>query len=267
MAQERLQKIIAKAGIASRRSAEKYITDGRVQINGTIITELGTKADPDRDEIFVEGHGIISAQSKVYLAVYKPPKVMSTTKDPEGRQTLTDLIQASRASGPRQFEGELPRIFAVGRLDWDSEGLVLMTNDGDLANRLIKPQYHVPRVYAVKVRGKPDSKSLDRLRQGVRLRNDDGSWSAKTIPAEVQITKESKSNTWLELTLFEGKNHQVKRMCESIGHPMSRLIRINFGGVPLEPLMMGGWRFLTSAEVESLRVWGIKSIQGQRKKR
>lgn len=259
MPQERLQKIIAQAGLASRRNAEKYITDGRVRVNGSIIRELGSKADPQRDEIHVEGHGFISAQAKVYLAVYKPPKVMSTTNDPEGRQTVMELIQASRASGHRQFEGELPRVFPVGRLDWDAEGLLLMTNDGELANSLIHPKHHVPKVYAVKVRGKPDAKTLERLRQGVRLRNEDGSWSGKTLPAEVQITKEGRSNTWLELTLFEGKNHQVKRMCESIGHPLSRLIRIDFGGITLEQLPPGGWRFLSSGEVESLKVWVQKN--------
>ena len=265
MSLERLQKIIAQAGIASRRSAEKYITDGRVKVNGTVVRELGSKADANRDEIYVEGYGVILAQPKVYIALHKPPKVMSTNMDPEGRQTVLDVIESSRAFGHRQFEGELPRVFPVGRLDWDAEGLLLMTNDGELANQLIHPRHHVPKVYAVKVRGKPDAKSLQRLRDGVRLRNEDGSRTGKTLPAEVEITKEGKSNTWLELTLFEGKNHQVKRMCDSIGHSVSRLIRIDFGGISVEPLPSGGWRFLAVEEVESLRAWGATGDNSKRK--
>ena len=267
MSQQRLQKLIAQAGIASRRNAETYITDGRVKVNGTVVRELGTKADPERDEIYVEGHGVISSQPMAYLAIHKPPKIISSSNDPEGRQTVMDLIEASRAAGHRQFEGELPRVFPVGRLDWDAEGLVLMTNDGDLANWLIHPAHHVPKVYAVKVRGKPDAKSLQRLKEGIRLRNEDGSWTSKTLPADVEVTKVGKSNTWIELTLFEGKNHQVKRMCDSIGHPVSRLIRIGFGGISLDSLQSGAWRFLAPGEVESLKAWGAGGGNSKRKNR
>jgi len=255
MAEQRLQKIIAAAGVTSRRNAEQYIVDGRVSVNGKVVSELGTKADPSCDEIRVEGLGVLSKQPLVYIALHKPALVMSTAKDPEGRRTVLDVIDGSRAQGKRQFEGELPRIFPVGRLDYNSEGLMLLTNDGELSNRLIHPRHHVPKTYAVKVRGKPDTKGLDRLRGGIRLKNEDGSPGPRTLPAEVKVTKEGPSNTWLEMTLFEGRNHQVKRMCDSIGHSVSRLIRIDFGGISVDPLPSGAWRFLTPDEIHRLKGW------------
>lgn len=255
MAEERLQKIIAAAGLTSRRNAEQYIVDGRVTVNGKVVTELGTKANTAHDEIRVEGFGVLSQQARVYIALHKPALVMSTAKDPEGRRTVLDVIESSRALGKRQFEGELPRIFPVGRLDYNSEGLLLLTNDGELSNRLIHPRHHVPKTYAVKVRGRPDARSLDRLRTGVRLKNEDGSPGPRTLPAEVKVTKEGPSNTWLEMVLFEGRNHQVKRMCDGIGHSVSRLIRIDFGGISVDPLPPGAWRFLTPDEVHHLKAW------------
>lgn len=255
MAQERIQKLIAQAGIASRRKAEAFITDGRVKVNGKKVTELGSKADPQQDEIWVEGYGRISAEPLVYLLLHKPIHVISTVKDPEGRTTVLDVLEKTRAVGRRRFEGELPRIYPVGRLDFDAEGLILLTNDGDFANQMTHPRHHVPRTYAVRVRGTPDEKALDRLRRGVRLKNENGSLTRPTAPAEAQVTKTGGANAWLELTIFEGRNHQVKRMCDAVGHACNRLVRIDFGGVPIGELPPGAWRFLSPEEVLSLKNW------------
>ncbi len=255
MAELRLQKILAEAGVASRRAAEKYITDGRVRVNGKVVRELGTKADPGRDRIEVEGYGTLAKEPHVYIALHKPVKVVSTVKDPEGRTTVVDVLTQSRAMGRRKYEGELPRVYPVGRLDFDAEGLILLTNDGELANALTHPRRHVPKTYMVKVRGLPEEKALQRLRTGVRLKNPDGTLSRKTQPAEVRLVKRGASNSWLELTLFEGRYHQVKRMCEAIGHSVARLVRVDFGGVPLDELPSGAWRFLDNAEVQTLRSW------------
>ena len=255
MAKERLQKLIARAGIASRRKAEQYITDGRVRVNGKRVTELGTKADPQRDTVEVEGYGTLRDEPCVYMLLHKPIHVISTVKDPEGRTTVLDVIERSRAVGQRAFEGELPRVYPVGRLDFDAEGLILLTNDGDFANRMTHPKHHVPKTYAVRVRGIPEAKSLERLRAGVRLKNEDGSLTRPTAPAEVTITKTGSSNSWLELTIFEGRNHQVKRMCQAIGHTVNRLIRIDFGGIPIGELPAGAWRFLTPGEIDHLSRW------------
>lgn len=256
MATERLQKILARAGIASRRAAEQYILDGRVKVNGKRVTELGTKADPDTDRIEVDGHGALEGEPMAYIAMYKPPTVITTLADPEGRQTIKDLLEMSRAEGGRQFEGGLPRVFPIGRLDFDAEGLVLLTNDGELSNQLLHPRHHVPKTYVVKVRGRPEERQLERLKKGVRLREEEeGRSSRRTAPAEVSIVKEGPSNTWLELTIFEGRKHQVKRMFDAIGHRVVRLIRTHFAGIALGELPPGGWRFLTKAEVAMLKAW------------
>jgi 23S rRNA pseudouridine2605 synthase len=255
MAQARLQKILANAGVASRRAAEAFITDGRVRVNGRVVRELGAKADPSTDRIEVDGRGVVEAEPRVYIAVHKPIHVVSTAKDPERRPTVLDVLDKSRAVGPRRFEGELPRVYPVGRLDFDAEGLILLTNDGELAEVLTHPSFHVPRTYMVKVRGLPEEHDVARLSRGLRLRNPNGSLSRPTAPAEVRLVKKGASNAWLEMTLFEGRNHQVKRMCEAIGHFAIRLIRIDYGGVGLGRLSAGAWRFLTRAEVSKLKAW------------
>jgi pseudouridine synthase len=255
MAEERLQKILAGAGLASRRGAEQFISAGRVKVNGKVVSELGAKADPERDKIEVEGHGLIRSEELVYVALHKPPKVVSTVRDPEGRPTVLQILERSRATGQRRFEGELPRVYPVGRLDFDAEGLILLTNDGELAQALTHPSYRVPRTYMVKVRGIPVEKDLERLRRGVRLKNPDGSLTRATAHAEVTLVKKGTTNSWLELTLFEGRNHQVKRMCDAIRHTTVRLIRIDYGGIELDPLPPGAWRFLTNAEVGKLKTW------------
>lgn len=255
MAEARLQKILAGAGIASRRAAEEFITGGRVQVNGKVVRELGAKADPERDRIEVDGHGILRAEPHVYIALHKPIHVVSTVRDPEGRPTVLQVLEKSRARGKRRFEGELPRVYPVGRLDFDAEGIILLTNDGALAQVLTHPSFNVPRTYMVKVRGHPDERDLERLERGVRMKNPDGSLSRPTGPAEARLVKKGATNAWLELTLFEGRNHQVKRMCDAIGHFAIRLIRIDYGGVELGELPPGAWRFLTSAEVAKLEAW------------
>ena len=254
--EERLQKIIAKAGVTSRRDAERYITDGRVKVNGKVVKTLGTKADPKNDTIEVEGYGRLAAQPLVYVALHKPIHVVSTVKDPEGRTTVVEVVQQSRATGKRKLEAELPRLFPVGRLDFDAEGLILMTNDGELSNILMHPRHHVPKTYLVKVKGRPASKALERMSKGVRLKERDGTMSRRrTEPAEARVFKEGRANTWIEMTITEGRNHQVKRMCEAVGLMVIRLIRTEFGGISIDPLPAGAWRFLTQAEVESLRRW------------
>lgn len=256
MADERLQKIIAKAGVASRRASEKLITEGRVRVNGELVTTLGAKADPGRDRIEVDGYGIVRAQPHVYIALHKPIHVVSTVKDPEQRLTVIDMIQQSRAVGKRRLEGELPRLFPIGRLDFDAEGLILLTNDGEVSNTLMHPSHHVPKTYLVKVKGRPEPRALQRLEKGVRLKDDDGRYSKRTTkPAAVRVFKESRNNTWLEMTITEGRNHQIKRMCEAVSLLIMRLIRIEFGGISIDPLPAGAWRFLTTDEVETLRRW------------
>jgi 23S rRNA pseudouridine2605 synthase len=251
---ERLQKLLARAGLASRRKAEELISDGRVRVNGEVVRELGAKASP-KDKIEVDGMGIIAAQPFAYIALHKPVHVVSTVRDPEGRRTVMDLIQESRAIGSKKHEGELPRIFPVGRLDFDAEGIILLTNDGELTNQLTHPSTHVPKVYMVKVKGRPAQEALDRLKKGVRLRNEDGTHTRPTARAEVKLYKEGEANSWIELTLYEGRNHQVKRMCEAIGHYVIRLVRTKFGGIEVGELPPGGWRHLAAHEVASLKNW------------
>jgi pseudouridine synthase len=254
MSLERLQKILAQSGVASRRTAENFIRDGRVRVNGEVVRTLGAKADLGVDVVEVDGVGRLEREPHVYIALHKPEHVITSARDPEGRVTVIDVLERSRARGGRRFEGALPRVFPVGRLDFDAEGLVLLTNDGLLAQQLGHPRYHVPKTYTVKVRGRPEDRALERLQHGVRIRDQDGRMK-KTKPAEVQVIRYSPANTWLELTITEGRHHQVKLMCAAIGHPVVRLVRTDFGGIELDDLPAGAWRFLANAEVERLRAW------------
>lgn len=252
---ERLQKILAQAGIASRRQAEKLIVDGRVRVNGEVVSRLGSKADLNCDRIEVDGQGVIASQEKVYALLHKPPHVITTVDDPEGRQTVLDVLALSRARGKRRFEGQMPRVYPVGRLDFDAEGALLLTNDGELTHRLLHPRNHVPKTYLVKVRGRPEAKGIQRLRRGVRLKGADGRLERSTQAAGVELVREGPANSWLELTLFEGRHHQVKRMCEAIGHGVLRLIRTEFAGLSVDGLPTGAWRYLRVDEVKLLRGW------------
>lgn len=236
MQAERLQKILSKAGITSRRKAEGLILQGRVSVNGKIVRELGTKAVLGRDEIRVDGKTIKPESEGVVLAFFKPRRCVTTLHDPQGRRTVADFVN------------KFPmRLYPVGRLDYDAEGLLLLTNDGELANRLQHPRYKVPKTYLVKVRGHPPAEALASLQQGVNL--EDGI----TAPAELIVMEDDQKATWLSLTLREGRKHQVKRMCAAVGHPVLRLRRTKVGPIELDDLRPGEIRRLKSREVRSLR--------------
>lgn len=232
----RLQKLIAGTGIASRRKAEALISAGRVIVNGKVVTELGTKVDPSRDHVKVDGKHISAAQPFVYLILHKPKNVMSTLDDPGGRTTVKDYLR-----------GVSVRVFPVGRLDFDSEGLMLLTNHGDLAQALLHPRYHVPKTYLIKVKGVLTDDEIRRLEQGVRLAD------GMTGPATVKKVRKVEANSWLEITIREGRKHQVKRMLESVGHPVIKLLRIRMGPLSLGDLEPGEFRFLTDREANALR--------------
>ncbi|MEZ4244870.1 MAG: pseudouridine synthase [Nitrospira sp.] len=232
----RLQKLIASTGLSSRRKAETLIASGRVTVNGKVVTELGTKVDPERDHVKVDGKHLTAAQPFVYLMLNKPKNVMSTLDDPGGRTTVKDFLH-----------GVSVRVFPVGRLDFDSEGLMLLTNHGDLAQALLHPRYHVPKTYLIKVKGILTDEEIARLERGVRL--EDG----MTGPAFVKKVKKAEQNSWLELTIREGRKHQVKRMLEAIGHVVIKLIRVRMGPLSLGNLDHGEFRFLTDREANALR--------------
>ena len=232
----RLQKLIAGTGIASRRKAEALITAGRVMVNGRVVTELGTKVDPGRDHVKVDGKHLSAPQPFVYLMLNKPKNVMSTLDDPGGRTTVKDYLR-----------GVSVRVFPVGRLDFDSEGLMLLTNNGDLAQALLHPRYHVPKTYLIKVKGVLADEEIRQLEQGVRL--EDG----MTSPAHVKKVRKVEANSWLEITIREGRKHQVKRMLESVGHSVIKLMRVRMGPLSLGNLEPGEFRFLTDREANALR--------------
>jgi 23S rRNA pseudouridine2605 synthase len=278
MPSERLQKIIAAAGIASRRKAEELISSGMVSVNGQIVTELGSKADPEHDHIRVNGKLLHGAERHTYLLMNKPKGYVTTTHDPEHRPTVMDLLHGVSA-----------RVYPVGRLDYASEGLLLLTNDGELAHRLMKAASHVPKVYVVKVAGRPDAAGLEKLRRGVSIpesrfltfkdvRNDSGDDAGlprkdtnersqadrkrgrvrrgdqrrvKTAPTKVRLVREGE-NPWYEITLTEGKNRQIRRMFEAIGHHVEKIKRVRYGTLSLD-VPPGEFRRLSVREVEKLK--------------
>lgn len=233
---ERLQKILSQAGIASRREAEKMIKEGRVSVNGKIITQLGFKADSAKDHIKVDGKRVDKFEPKITIILNKPKGYISTVKDPTGRPTVMDLVK--RVKG---------RIYPVGRLDFDAEGILFLTNDGDLAFKLSHPRFSIPRIYMVKVSGLPKEKDLLRLKKGVTL--EDG--KAKAISCE--IIRVSDKNTWVKMVVTEGRNHLVKRMFRAIGHSVLKLKRVQFGPIKLGNLPPGEFRFLTDEEIKRLK--------------
>ena len=233
--QERIQKIIAAAGICSRRAAEELILTGKVQVNDRVVRELGTKADPERDEIRVDGRLITTEVERVYLALNKPAGYVTTLKDPEGRPVVTDLLVGI---------GE--RVYPVGRLDYDSEGLLILTNDGAFAERVQHPRYEIPRTYLVKVRGRLARKDIQSLLGGVKL--EDGPFSAKEVHEEKYYEK----SQWLRVIIAEGRNRIIRRAMEALGHPVARLIRISIGGLELGTLKPGEYRRLRRREIENL---------------
>jgi 23S rRNA pseudouridine2605 synthase len=231
---ERLQKLIAQAGIASRRAAEELILAGEVSVNGDTVRELGVKADPASDHIKVRGRLInpkLEKRENVYLLLNKPKGYLSSVSDPEGRPLVTDLV---RGAG---------RVHPVGRLDFNSEGLLILTNDGDFTNR-ISSSKRIPKVYQVKVKGEPNQAAINKLRRGVRL--DDG---FRTAPAEIKQLPSKSTNAWYEVTLHEGHNQQIRRMFDSIGHSVVKLRRVAIGHLRDDRLPVGRSRKLTLAEV------------------
>ncbi len=239
MPAERLQKIIAAAGIASRRKAEELIAAGRVTLNGTVVTEQGTKADPELDQIAVDGRPLAAKESLQYFALYKPKGYVTTVTDPEGRPTVMDLIKNIPA-----------RLYPVGRLDYASEGLLLMTNDGALAQKLTKAGSHVPKTYLVKISGKPDSAAIARLRAGVTIELDDGR-RVKTSPASIQLVEDA-PNPWYGVVLIEGRNRQIRRMFDRIGFRVEKIKRTKIGPLKLD-VEPGKFRALTVREVAQLK--------------
>ena len=232
---ERLQKLLSQAGIASRRQAESMITAGRVTVNGAVVTELGTKADPDHDMIVVDGKPLTVTAAKRYILLYKPSGYMTTLNDPQGRPLVIDLLKSV---------GE--RVYPVGRLDYNSEGLLLLTNDGDWANRLAHPRYEIDKEYHVRVQGSVTPEQVARLSAGVTL--EDG----RTAPATVTVLKESEQNTWISVTIHEGRYRQVRRMCEAVGLSVVRLRRNRYGFLNLAGLNPGEFRELTAEEAKRL---------------
>ncbi|HEX8765143.1 MAG TPA: pseudouridine synthase [Candidatus Acidoferrum sp.] len=239
MTLERLQKIMAASGIASRRKAEEIIAAGRVTLNGRVVTEQGTKADPERDEICVDGQALKKAERLVYYLLNKPKGYVTTVSDPEGRPTVMDLLANS---------GE--RVYPVGRLDYASEGLLLMTNDGALSAQLMKAGSHVPKTYRVKISGKPEEKDIAKLRAGVTIELEDGR-RVKTAPAKIRLAEDG-ANPWYEVVLMEGRNRQIRKMFKQVGHPVEKIKRVQFGPLVLD-VEPGRFRELTSGEVEKLR--------------
>jgi 23S rRNA pseudouridine2605 synthase len=244
MALERLQKIMAWAGVASRRKSEELITAGRVTVNGQPVSELGTKADPERDHIRVDGKLLHGSERKLYLLLNKPRGYVTTVSDPEGRPTVMHLL---RDLGTR--------VYPVGRLDYASEGLLLLTNDGELAQKLTRAASHVAKTYLVKVSGRPSIESISRLREGVVLRGErPGERPIKTAPARITIAREAE-NPWYEVTLTEGRNRQIRRMFEQVGHRVEKIKRVRYGPLELD-VPPGEYRHLTPEEVERLRSGG-----------
>lgn len=237
--EERLQKLIAAAGIASRRHAEELISAGSVTVNGKIVTELGTKADPARDHIKVRGRLInvlLEKQQKVYVLLNKPKGYLTSLSDPEGRPLVVDLLPS--------FVG---RVHPVGRLDFNTEGLLLLTNDGDFTNVVTAARNQIAKVYEVKVKGVPSENAVERLRRGVSIDQDE-----PLARADVREIARTKTNAWFEVKLHEGRNQQIRRMFEAIGHSVVKLKRVRIGSLKDERLNSGAWRYLSEPEIRRL---------------
>ena len=237
--EQRLQKLIAAAGVASRRHAEELITASRVTVNGEVIKELGTKADPERDHIKVNGkliNPLLKGREKVYVLLNKPKGYLTSVSDPEDRPLVTELLPRS-----------LGRLYPVGRLDFNTEGLLILTNDGDFTNFITSARNRVDKVYEAKVKGVPPDGAIERLRRGVTL--EDGT---RTAPAKITKLDETKTNAWYEVLLHQGRNQQVRRMFELIGHSVLKLRRVRIGPLTDDGLKPGYWRLMSPAEVARL---------------
>ncbi len=221
--------------MTSRRAAEQLILEGRVRVNGKVVTELGTKADAENDHIKVDGKLINPSQPKTYIMLNKPTGYVTTLSDPEGRRTIQDLLKGVRT-----------RVYPVGRLDYNTEGLLLLTNDGTFAHQITHPQYELPKTYRAKIKGVLDDKAVHALEKGVYL--EDG----RTSPAEVKKIRKETANSWIELTIREGKKRQVRRMLDRVGRSVIKLQRVRIGSLPLGTLPTGAYRHLTREEIEAL---------------
>jgi pseudouridine synthase len=246
--EERLQKVLAHAGVASRRKAEELIRQGRVAVNGKVVTQLGTKVDPARDEVRVDGQRIQIATSWTYVMLNKPRGVLSTMEDDRGRRALGDLIQSPT------------RLYPVGRLDESSEGLILLTDDGELANLLTHPRYRHEKEYRVLVNGHPSEKTLTAWRRGVVL---DGQ---TTAPARVDLIRRERDSSLLRVVMREGRKRQVRRVASLLGHPVRELQRVRLGPLYLGQLGVGQWRYLTAQEIRQLEALKRRQGKGPRRK-
>jgi len=235
MAQWRLQKILSAAGVCSRREAEALITEGQVKVNGVVMTELGAKADPEKDVVKVGNKVVKPRTEMLYLLMNKPRRCITSLKDPQGRKTVIDFL-------PK----ELKRVYPVGRLDYDTEGLLLLTNDGEFSNAVMHPGGKVPKSYEVKLKGIMPDEAIEQLVSGVKL--EDG----MTAPARVRKMKLTDANSWLEITIHEGRYRQIRRMCEKLGHDVLKLRRTKVGPLDLKGVPIGGFRELTPGEVRAL---------------
>ncbi len=235
MPEERLQKILSQAGVASRRQAEKIMVEGRVTVNGTVITELGTKANLETDHIKVDGKLIRPPKTQIYIILNKPRSTMTTVSDPEGRATVMDLLR-----------GVKERVYPVGRLDYHSEGLLLLTNDGDLANAIMSAHSHLPKTYVVKVTGLLTGDQEQQFRDGIPLSG------RRTLPAGLRLVRNA-TNPWYEVRLMEGRNNQIRMMFRHLGKLVEKLKRVRIGPLDMGPLKPGEFRYLTDEEIEKLR--------------
>lgn len=233
--EKRLQKILSEMGITSRRKAEELILEGRVTVNGRIAT-LGMKADPDRDHIKVDGKLLTRHVPKVYIMLNKPKNVVTSLHDPEGRPTVKDFLK-----------GVKYRVFPVGRLDYDSEGLILLTNDGEFAHAVLHPSKKILKTYLVKIKGALEGEEIEKLEKGIKLGD------VMTSPARVRRIRKTESNLWLEMIIYEGKKRQIRRMLEKIGHPVLKLKRIRINGLELGELEPGTYRYLTPEEIKKIK--------------
>jgi 23S rRNA pseudouridine2605 synthase len=233
---ERLHVVLARAGIASRRQAEKWISEGRVTVNDKVVLKPGTHVIREKDTIRVDGRPVRQTVSKITVALNKPKGVVTTAHDPQNRPTAIQLVAPLKV-----------RLFPIGRLDFHTEGLLLLTNDGELAHHLQHPRFGVLKTYRTKVRGIPTARTLAHLRSGVMLAG------RRTAPAKVHKISTTGKNTWLEITIKEGRNRQIRRMCAAVGHPVSKLKRTRYGPIRLTGLKPGAYRRLTARELDSLQ--------------
>jgi 23S rRNA pseudouridine2605 synthase len=250
--EERLQKIVSRFGHVSRRSAEAMIAEGRVSLNGEVVVQMGVKADPEKDAIRLDGKLIAAERTPIYILLYKPTGYVTTLSDPENRPVVTDLVKA---------EGE--RLFPVGRLDFDSEGLLLMTNDGAFAQRVQHPRYSVPKRYRVRIAGHLGNEDLQRLKKGVRF--EDGFFQ----PRDLHIEKHNEKSQWISLTISEGKNRMIRKGFGVLRHDVERLVRVAIGDIQIGDLKRGMYRHLSKKEIESLLMYStrdkrfVRPVEGQ----